>query len=582
NQTTRRVVVRSIQDDLVEENETFRVRLGPLPPTMNATIDDGIGEGLIQNDDSIALSIDNAGKVSEGSPATFTVSLSSASTQTVTVQYATQDGKAKKDPKDLAGSDYISATGTLTFAPGETTQNVVVTTNPDDWAEPDEEFWVRLSRATGDATISKGRAKAVIENDDFARLSIDDVTVDEGRSAAFEVTLSRPSTQKVTVRYATQDGTATGGTDYTKSRGTLTFRPGDFSKTVTVPSLDDTLLESDETFHVRLSAASNAEIADAEAIGTIVDQEFRPTLWNGGVQTFQDTDGDLFRLAFKGPGDATVTFAERTPLGADIDTIAFADATTATSLSSTLVKAGAAGGKTTVRAVSALGQSLGKLNLPRATLSGQVDIGGTLNVLVLGDIADGAHILIGGNAKGALTITADEVGDVDLTFPGILKNATVKSWTGGTIQVARVGTLTVKNGNLGADVEADRIGAVKVTGGHLSGNLHAQNASADRPDLGLALGSVTVTGGNITGAITVDRQGSAGPISAKVRKGAGGQIGDGGDTIQIGGRLASLTAAKGINAAITADRVGTIEAKSGDIGQAITVNNQAGDSGNAL
>jgi hypothetical protein len=92
-------------------------------------------------------------------------------------------------------------------------------------------------------------------------------------NAVFTVTLSTVSAQTVTVQYATANGTAAAGSDYTAASGTLTFAPGDLTKTLTVPVLGDTLVEPSETFLVNLTNPTNATLADAQAVGTIVDNE---------------------------------------------------------------------------------------------------------------------------------------------------------------------------------------------------------------------------------------------------------------------------------------------------------------------
>jgi hypothetical protein len=111
------------------------------------------------------------------------------------------------------------------------------------------------------------------------RLRIGDVTVAEGNTgtvaAAFTVTLSAASDQPVTVAYATGDGSATAGSDYQTTSGTLIFAPGETSKTITVPVIGDRLPEPTETFVVNLSSPTNATIADGQGVGTIVDDEPR-------------------------------------------------------------------------------------------------------------------------------------------------------------------------------------------------------------------------------------------------------------------------------------------------------------------
>ena len=77
--------------------------------------------------------------------------------------------------------------------------------------------------------------------------------------------------------YATGDGTATAGSDYTKTSGTLTIAAGSLEGTITAPILDDTLDEADETFTLTLGNAANASISEGVATGTIVDDD-EPTL----------------------------------------------------------------------------------------------------------------------------------------------------------------------------------------------------------------------------------------------------------------------------------------------------------------
>jgi aryl-phospho-beta-D-glucosidase BglC (GH1 family)/cellulase/cellobiase CelA1 len=111
-------------------------------------------------------------------------------------------------------------------------------------------------------------------------LSIGDASITEGNSGtsllAFTVQLSQAATGPVTVHYATADGTATAGSDYTAGSGTLTFAAGETSKTISVPIIGDTVVEANETFSIALSGASGATIAQGSAVGTIVDDVAAP------------------------------------------------------------------------------------------------------------------------------------------------------------------------------------------------------------------------------------------------------------------------------------------------------------------
>ena len=102
-------------------------------------------------------------------------------------------------------------------------------------------------------------------------LSIADTQGPEGSALAFAVSLSPASAETVTVAYATADGTASGGADYTAASGTLTFAPGETAKTVEVAALADEAAESEETFTVALTNAQGATVADGEATGTVAD-----------------------------------------------------------------------------------------------------------------------------------------------------------------------------------------------------------------------------------------------------------------------------------------------------------------------
>ena len=108
------------------------------------------------------------------------------------------------------------------------------------------------------------------------KVSVADASATEGTDGTidFEVTLdARDDCETVTVDWVTADGTATAGEDYTAANGTLTFGPGETSKTVSVVILDDTVEDSGETLTLQLSNASGVTLADAEATGTISDEE---------------------------------------------------------------------------------------------------------------------------------------------------------------------------------------------------------------------------------------------------------------------------------------------------------------------
>jgi hypothetical protein len=225
--------------------------------------------------DAPSLSI-NSVSVTEGTSGTtnavFTVSLSAASTQTITVQYATADGSAT-----VADNDYVATSGTLTFAPGQTTATIAVPVVGDRIAEPNETFTVALSQPTNAFLSLDNSTGAGTIIDNAPRISINNVTKKEGAHGStafvFTVSLSAAYDAPVTVHYATSDGSATvADSDYLATSGTLTFAPGQTTATITVTVLKDRTVTPSEYFYVNLSNPSaDALIADPFGVGTILN-----------------------------------------------------------------------------------------------------------------------------------------------------------------------------------------------------------------------------------------------------------------------------------------------------------------------
>ena len=289
--TTSQTFDVSVTGDTDEEqNETV---VAMLSNAANATISTATGTGTIVNDDGVTVSIDSP-SVTEGDSGSknlrFTATLSKASTRQVTVNYADAGtGTA------TSGTDYTAITGgTLTFAVGTTSQTFDVSVTGDTTDEADETVVVTLSNAAN-ATISTATGTGTITNDDAVLVSIDSPSVTEGDSGSknltFTATLSKASTQQVTVDYADAGtGTATSGTDYTAiTDGTLTFPVGTTSQTFNVSVTGDTTDEADETVIVTLSNAANATISTATGTGTITDNDDAPTL---SINSPRVTEGD--------------------------------------------------------------------------------------------------------------------------------------------------------------------------------------------------------------------------------------------------------------------------------------------------
>src|SRR5207247_960173 len=152
------------------------------------------------------------------------------------------------DGTATAGLDYVAASGTLTFNPGETTQTISVTVLGDRLDEKDETFYVRLSNPTGALRFTGQQAVGtIVDNDPSPQITISDVTMKEGKTNTityftFTVSLSAPTNNRVDVEFDTADGTATTGgkqADYYGRGGMLTFNAGETTQTIQIAVIGD-------------------------------------------------------------------------------------------------------------------------------------------------------------------------------------------------------------------------------------------------------------------------------------------------------------------------------------------------------
>jgi hypothetical protein len=167
-------------------------------------------------------------------------------------------------------------TVTLSFAEGETSKSFSVRLINDGVDELDETVQLTLGEPTGTRRIEPSTLTLTIgDSDARPALSISDTSVVETdgglTDAIFRVTLSGRSDRTVTVLYRTAAGTATANSDYKTVISGLTFAPGVTTQTFTIPVYGDTREEKNEYFQVILSEASNADIADNRAVGTIIE-----------------------------------------------------------------------------------------------------------------------------------------------------------------------------------------------------------------------------------------------------------------------------------------------------------------------
>jgi RHS repeat-associated protein len=241
---------------------------------------------------TLALGASTATVAESTSAINLTVTLSAVSPVTITVDYTTANGTA------TAGSDYTAQSGTLTFAPGVTTQPISVPIANDLSDEPNETFTVTLSGPYGARLGAIPSTTVTITDDDAPPLvSWQGANTNVGEaagSALVPVILNAPSAFTVTVAYATSNGTATAGSDYTTSSGTLTFAPSQTALNVSIPILNDATAEPNETVTLTLSSPTNATLGSPNpATLTIVDNDGGAS---GGDEYYQyDALGDLLQ-----------------------------------------------------------------------------------------------------------------------------------------------------------------------------------------------------------------------------------------------------------------------------------------------
>ena len=231
---------------------------------------------------------------------TFRVVYTGKPTNGITVDYATTAGTAAADV------DYTSASGTAVLPNGGCKcADVVVDVLGDLEEEATETLTVSLSNPAI-ATIADGSATGTILDDDGPpAIVVLDVVLDESAgSASFDVMLTSSDLATVTVDYATADGTALAGSDYTATSGTATFVPGDTVETVAVPVLDDAVAEEEQSFTLDLSNPVEATISRSQAFGTIVDTDADPAL---SVSDASVAEGDA------GSSNGTVTVSLSAP-----------------------------------------------------------------------------------------------------------------------------------------------------------------------------------------------------------------------------------------------------------------------------
>jgi hypothetical protein len=328
---TQQVVVPILEDTTFEGDEAF---VFAIENANNASIGTAFATvTIVENDDPVVSVLGS--NVSEGDGSvTFTVSLSGNPNNPVTVNYQAVDGTA------LVTTDYLATSGSYTFLPGDPLSvDVFVGLNNDAVYEETETFSLEVTNPNN-SQVASGIA-TIFDNEEVPpRVQIGSTVMREGDSngkpiAQLTVTLNKAWNTNISVRYNTVAGTATSNVDYKAlANKTLTFKPGQVVKKISVQVLSDTLAEGDETLSVVLSNPTNVLLGDTNGEIAIADDD-SPTA--SGLELFisdnvvyegnQKLTRVYFSVNLNQPATSTVTVTFQTQ---DIDTTAGVDYTART------------------------------------------------------------------------------------------------------------------------------------------------------------------------------------------------------------------------------------------------------------
>jgi ribosomal protein L35AE/L33A len=316
----------NILDDGDEEgNETFELELSA--PTNGAVLGDQSKATVVIIDNetpsagTLQFSKASYSVDEDGGKVRITVTREGGSFGDASVDFATVDGNA--DDSAVAGDDYIGDSATLSWSDGDDSDRTFrINITDDDIVEGNETFNLILSNPDNAPISDPGVAVVTIDDDDDGdaepgtlQFSDAEYDVDED-DGSIEITVTRVggSDGAVSVRCASSNGSATAGNDYVQTTNTLNWGDGDSAgKSCTVPILDDSIIEGDETFNLTLSnATGGATIGDPDtAVVTITDNEELPagTLQFSAADYSVDEDGGSVEITVtrEGGSDGAVS-----------------------------------------------------------------------------------------------------------------------------------------------------------------------------------------------------------------------------------------------------------------------------------
>ncbi|MGN7205198.1 Calx-beta domain-containing protein [Pedobacter sp. SAFR-022] len=285
---TQTFTVQTLDDKVVESPESYTASISDVVGLSPVTTETAEIITTITDNDEIRVVLSGPATITEGALASYTVTLTGAVGVSIqdalSLHYRTVDGSA------IAGADYTSSSGQLSFAAGAVTgatQIFSVQTINDKIGEPDESYKVSLSNLRGRAVLGESNVETLIKDANAPAITLSDANAIEGSPVAFPVALSNPSSTDLKLIYQLLKGTA-GDSDYKGSEVTIIIKAGETAGFLIVPTVVDDLLESDETFSIVYKQLVSGIVGStaSSATGTIIDN-------NAALKFSKEISGNL-------------------------------------------------------------------------------------------------------------------------------------------------------------------------------------------------------------------------------------------------------------------------------------------------
>lgn len=608
-QTSAAIDISVLDDSVVESLETIEISLtGIAAGNSNGRIvrqgeAATVAAGAIEDDDVADWTLGGDLHVSEGATASYVLKLRGvlAVGQTAAIDLSLADRTTNpSDHSDLAAALATAILGRPEYSLAGTTLtvsgtgiaiadlNFSIATMSDSHYEGDEAFAIAIGNprsTTGVAAIGGGAVATVVhDTTPMPVLSISDASVIEGDFGTvhmiFEVSLVGDVAIPVTVFYSTANGTAISPGDFIGVRSSsVTFSPGETSKTISIPVVGDTLHEGgvDEEFRVLLGSPVHATIARGEAVGTILNDDAAPAATHHVDArhpfVFFDANHDQVTVKLSGPGSAVVLLNGGVETGADISAIDLTGTTAKSALSILVRKDKPTGdGVVTVGEITASGP-LKALSAAKADLvaggfrsadavasltfhdlvRGEIVTGGKVSdqlSIRLGKVADGTAIETIGKV---LSLSATSIGSATVSGPAFGSISTVAGGIAAEITSSgAIGKLRTKGGSFSGAATAESFGSVAISGGDFRGSLTSLTSAADLGKT-LALKSLVVSEGDLEGDVRV--LGRIGAIAVNGKR-TGGNV-----------RESSIVAAQIVSITVGRDFASSVVLAGADLGE---------------